>query len=184
MCSCPTSIVVFPIAACRLHGSVTACSSPAQLADAVPTVHVQSASAIAVAQARASLCKANSHTFKCTPNTKQHSLEMASLNSFFPFAFGLFLYSHSVSSHLERTLLGGRFGGGDHSMGRAASGSPRRSSQHNLTHCTQGMVSFRGALRYSCFIGCKSKAAHCPLSPSKHLLCKTSTQGYLSCIWG
>lgn len=74
--------------------------------------------------------------------------------------------------------------GGDHSMGRAASGSPRRSSQHNLTHCTQGMVSFRGALRYSCFIGCKSKAAHCPLSPSKHLLCKTSTQGYLSCIWG
>lgn len=83
MCSCPTSIVVFPVAACRLHGSVTACSSPAQLADAVPAVHVQSASAIAVAQARASLCKANSHTFKCTPNTNQHSLEMASLNSFF-----------------------------------------------------------------------------------------------------
>lgn len=84
MCSGPTSIVVFPIAACRLHGSVTACSSPAQLADTVPAVHVQSASAIAIAQARASLCKANSHTFKRTRNTKQHSLERASLNSSFP----------------------------------------------------------------------------------------------------
>lgn len=98
MCSCPTSVVVFPIAACRLHGSVAARSSPAQLADTVPAVHVQSASAVAVTQARASLCKANSHTFKRTGKTKRRSLGKGLIKQLFalclqfisPLPFGVF----------------------------------------------------------------------------------------------
>lgn len=85
MRSCPTSVVVFPVAARRLHGSVAARSPPAQLADAVPAVHVQGASAVAVTQARASLCKASSHTVKHTGKAKQRSLERGSLNGFYFF---------------------------------------------------------------------------------------------------
>lgn len=57
-CQSPTSIVVFAVAAGGFHGRVTASSSPAQLADAMPPVQVQGTSAVAVAQARATLCKA------------------------------------------------------------------------------------------------------------------------------
>lgn len=71
----PTSIVVLPVAARCLHGRIAARSSPAQLADAVPAVHVQSASAVPIAQARASLCKANSHTFRHTTEGEKCSPE-------------------------------------------------------------------------------------------------------------
>ena len=60
-CQSPTSIVVFAVATGGFHGRVTASSSPAQLADAVPPIQVQGASAVAIAQARATLCKAK-HT--------------------------------------------------------------------------------------------------------------------------
>lgn len=57
-CQGPTSIVVFAVATGGFHGRVTASSSPAQLADAMPPVQVQGTSAVAIAQARATLCKA------------------------------------------------------------------------------------------------------------------------------
>lgn len=57
-CQGPTSIVVLAVATGGLHGRVTASSSPAQLADAMPPVQVQGTSAVAIAQARATLCKA------------------------------------------------------------------------------------------------------------------------------
>ena len=57
-CQSPTSIVVFAVATGSFHGRVTASSSPAQLADAMPPVQVQGTSAVAIAQARATLCKA------------------------------------------------------------------------------------------------------------------------------
>lgn len=60
-CQSPTSIVVFAVTTGGFHGCVTASSSPAQLADAVPPIQVQGTSAVAVAQARATLCKAK-HT--------------------------------------------------------------------------------------------------------------------------
>lgn len=116
------------------------------------------------------------------PHVQTHSKHKAArpgkglIKQLFPFAFSLFLHSH-----LEWTRFGVRMV--VTTQWAAASGSPRRSSQHNLTHCTEGMVSFRGALRYSCFTCCKSKAAHCPPSLSKHLLCKASTWDYLNCIW-
>lgn len=57
----PTSIVVFAVTTGSFHRCVTASSSPAQLTDAVPPIQVQGAPAIAVAQPRAALCKAE-HT--------------------------------------------------------------------------------------------------------------------------
>lgn len=60
-CHSLTSIVVFAVTTGRLHGCVTASSSPAQLADAVPPIQVQGAPAVAIAQPRAALCKAK-HT--------------------------------------------------------------------------------------------------------------------------
>lgn len=60
-CQSLTSIVVFAVTTGGFHGCVTARSSPAQLADAVPAIQVQGTSSIAIAQARAALCKAK-HT--------------------------------------------------------------------------------------------------------------------------
>lgn len=60
-CHSLTSIIVFAVTTGGLHGCVTASSSPAQLADTVPPIQVQGASAIAIAQPRATLCKAK-HT--------------------------------------------------------------------------------------------------------------------------
>lgn len=82
------------------------------------------------------------------PHIQTHSKHKASqpgkgfIKKLFPFAFSLFLHSHSVSFHLEGTRFGVRMV--VTTQWAAASGSPRRSSQHNLTHCTEGMVSFRG----------------------------------------
>lgn len=109
------------------------------------------------------------------PHIQTHSKHKATwpgkglIKQLFPFAFSWFLHSHLVSFHMEWTRFGVRMV--VTTQWAADSGSPRRSSQHNHTHCTEGMVSFRGALRYSCLIGCKSKAAHCPPSLSKHLVC-------------
>lgn len=60
-CQSPTSIVVFAVTTGSFHGRVAASSSPAQLADAVPPIQVQGTSAIAIAQAGTTLCKAK-HT--------------------------------------------------------------------------------------------------------------------------
>lgn len=57
-CHSPTSIIVFAVTTGSFHRCVTASSSPAQLTDAVPPIQVQGASAVAVAQPRAALCKA------------------------------------------------------------------------------------------------------------------------------
>ena len=57
-CRSLTSIVVFAVTTGGFHGCVTARSSPAQLADTVPPVEVQGTSAVAIAQPRATLCKA------------------------------------------------------------------------------------------------------------------------------
>lgn len=51
-----TSVIVFGVTAGRFHGGVTACSSPAQLAHAIPAVITQRAPAVAVTQTRATLC--------------------------------------------------------------------------------------------------------------------------------
>lgn len=57
-CHSPTSIIVFAVTTGSFHRCVTASSSPAQLTDAVPPIQVQGASAVAIAQPRAALCKA------------------------------------------------------------------------------------------------------------------------------
>lgn len=57
-CLSLTSIIVFAVTTGGLHGCVAASSSPAQLADTVPPIQVQGTSAIAIAQPRATLCKA------------------------------------------------------------------------------------------------------------------------------
>lgn len=180
MCSCPTSIVVFPIAACSLHGSVAACSSPAQLADAMPAVHVQSASAIAIAQARASLCKANSHIFKHTRNTKHHSLERASLKSFFPLPSVYFSTpTRCLSTWKELALVSGWWWPLNGQLLLALPEGP-----HSITSLTALKEWWVSGGTEILLLHCKSKPAHCSLSFSKHLLSKTSTWSYLRCIWG
>lgn len=52
-----TSFIVLAVCAQGLHGYVTACSSPAWLANTMPAVLVQRTSPIAVAQAGAALCQ-------------------------------------------------------------------------------------------------------------------------------